>query len=299
MKNKNVRNRMIKNYLFTILLCTSVIFVFPVYGYRHLRDTVKEKEEKQQQKVEQLAENNHKPPEIAEGEAEGGNTEGGKTDESITPITPEPPVDEPEKIPTPSTGELCTEVKVAGPSEKTLMIGDSRTLGLQEYSQLENVVFFADSGASVYNIWDKELFVPGVGKSKLEKVLTGGTYGNVCIMLGINELGYNMDSTVKKYAAFIEEVKQYQPQAKIFVEANLHVTKSRSQRDEIFNNERINMFNNEIAKLADNRQVFFLDVNEIFDDGNGNLNDDYSTDNTHVYGKYYIAWGQWLVERLP
>lgn len=44
-------------------------------------------------------------------------------------------------------------------------------------------------------------------------------------MLGINELGYPPSSVTKKYASIVDWIHQLQPQARIILEANLHVTK--------------------------------------------------------------------------
>ena len=37
-----------------------------------------------------------------------------------------------------------------------------------------------------------------------------------------------------------------------------------------------------------------MDVNPLFDDGAGNLAEGYTNDATHVLGKYYQVWADWL-----
>ena len=103
-----------------------------------------------------------------------------------------------------------------------------------------------------------------------------------------------MNSTVKKYAGLIETLRQWQPDAVIYIEANLHVTQKRSAQDAIYNNANIDLFNQEIAKLADGKQIRYVDVNPLFDDGAGNLAEGYTNDATHVLGKYYQVWADWL-----
>ena len=175
-----------------------------------------------------------------------------------------------------------------------LFIGDSRTGGLSEYGNLEGATFFATTGMSVYNITTEKVSVPGMGKVTFDALMSEKKYGKIYIMLGINELGYNQTATVKKYGELIEKIKQYQPQAIIFIEANLHVAQSRSDTDPVFNNDNINIFNQEISKFADQETVFYIDVNPLFDDENGNLSDKYTADNSHILGKYYKNWKEWL-----
>lgn len=178
--------------------------------------------------------------------------------------------------------------------DDALFIGDSRTVGISEYGDLNNATFFANTGMSVYNVFEKNVSVPQVGKLKLEQLLTYKKFGKIYIMLGINELGYNQEKTLKKYKDLLKFIQEKQSNAIIYIEANLHVTAERSNKDKTINNININKINNEISQLADNEKIFFIDVNEKFDDENGNLSSNYTQDNVHIYAKYYKEWSDWL-----
>ena len=178
--------------------------------------------------------------------------------------------------------------------DDALFIGDSRTVGISEYGDLNNAIFFANTGMSVYNVFEKNVSVPRVGKLKLEQLLTYKKFGKIYIMLGINELGYNQEKTLKKYKDLLKFIQEKQSNAIIYIEANLHVTAERSNKDKTINNININKINNEISQLADNEKIFFIDVNEKFDDENGNLSSNYTQDNVHIYAKYYKEWSDWL-----
>ena len=176
----------------------------------------------------------------------------------------------------------------------TLFIGDSRTVGLMEYGQIKGADFFASSGMSVYQLQKEKVSVAGRGSVTFTDLINAKQYGKIYVMLGINELGYNMNTTVKKYAALIDTIRQAQPQATIIIEANLHVTRERSDQDAIYNNANIDAFNARIAELADGKTIFYVDVNPLFDDGAGNLAAQYTNDSSHVLGKYYQVWANWL-----
>lgn len=181
-------------------------------------------------------------------------------------------------------------------AQDALFIGDSRTVGIAEYANIQGANFFCDVGMSVYNIHKKTLSVESVGKVTLDQLLTNKQYKRVYIMLGINEVGYNMNTTQQKYKALVDTVLEKQPNAVVFVQANLHVTKERSEKDDVVNNQNINKLNEKIKALADGKRVFYLDANSVFDDAEGNLAADKTGDKAHLYAKYYKAWGEWIVK---
>lgn len=175
-----------------------------------------------------------------------------------------------------------------------LFIGDSRTVGIAEYGTIKNATYFANTGMSVYNIWSQNINISSIGKVSLEELLDKKNFGKVYIMLGINEIGYNMSQTAKKYQELVKYVNTKQPKAIIYLQANLHVTKEKSDSDKSINNTRINKLNSAISKMANNKNIFYLDVNSIFDDSSGNLRADYTSDKVHIYGKYYKQWTEWI-----
>ena len=200
-------------------------------------------------------------------------------------------------IETSTTEDITTQPKGDISMDDALFIGDSRTVGLMEYAGIDGADYFCTVGMSVYNIHKKPVSVPNVGKVTLTELLNSKKYGKIYIMLGINEVGYKFSSTVEKYSELIEFVKGKQSNAVIFIQANLHVSKSRSDRDKVVNNTAINGLNAELAKLADGKSKFYLDANILFDDKTGALSSDKSEDNTHLYAKYYKEWGEWIIKQ--
>lgn len=176
----------------------------------------------------------------------------------------------------------------------TLFIGDSRTVGIMEYAGLNDANFFCSTGLSVFNVYQVCVSVPTVGKVTLAELLSLKKYDRIYVMLGINELGYSFQSIIDNYGKLIEFVKSNQPDADIIIQANLHVSKKRSESDKYYNNVSINRLNSEISKFKDNKKVFYLDANYLFDDENGNLSADKTADDAHLYGKYYVEWGEWI-----
>ena len=175
--------------------------------------------------------------------------------------------------------------------------GYARTVGLHDYGGLDHSDFFATVGMNIYDLW-KDAFCNVNGqKATLEEALKAKQYKKVYFQIGINEMGRGtLDGFMNEYQNAVEKFKTLQPDAIIYVEANLHVTAQRSDSDKTFNNANINAFNQKISTLADQRTIYYLDINELFDDANGNLGTQYSNDNAHPLGKYYAVWCDWLME---
>lgn len=217
-------------------------------------------------------------------------------------ITEEPvaePVEETTELPTEVSTEETTIEETEQPEPPpmaSLFVGDSRTVGLMEYSGMEDTSFFCCVGMSVFNVHSQYLYVSGVGMTTLKDLLATQKYGKVYVMLGLNELGYSLGSIVNTYGGLLELIETSQPRATILIQANLHVTYNRSLSDGVINNPAIDRLNEELSNFADGERIIYMDANPYFDDENGSLPAKMTGDNVHLYAKYYAQWGQWIID---
>lgn len=219
---------------------------------------------------------------------------------TIPPVTA-PPVTQPPQTTPPVVTEPPTDYVPPSPAPATefdtsLFIGDSRTMGLLYFGGLGNADVFATKGMTVFRAFTETISVRSIGTTKLDNLLNVRKYERVYIMLGINEIGSNLEGIKAKYTALVNKVIETQPNAIIYLCANLHITHSRSQRDSTYNNTRLNAINNFVATLADGSKTRYVDVNVIFDDSNKAFGAAYTTDDFHPMPKYYKQWTQWLAE---
>ena len=180
-----------------------------------------------------------------------------------------------------------------------VFIGDSRTVGLSEYSSLkDSSTFYAATGLSVHKLFTAKIVsVPGQ-KSKItvEKALSERQFSKVYLMLGINEMGTGTaESFVQKYGECVERIRELQPDATIYLQSIMKVTGKRSQKGDYINNEGIEARNEGIKALADNRTVFYLDVNEAVCDEDGALREEYTHDGVHLKAQYIDLWKEYLM----
>ena len=169
----------------------------------------------------------------------------------------------------------------------SLFIGDSRMAGFEIYKKLPGASYFCYSSASVFNIFDKEDTVDGYGSIKLFDLLSKHKFDKIYIMLGINNLQADYYSHKVKYKEMLDTISILQPSAIIYVIANFHITDVEDTSKPYLNNKNIDDINNFIKDFADNSQVFYLDSNPMYDDENGNLKLELSTDNIHIHIVHY------------
>lgn len=166
-----------------------------------------------------------------------------------------------------------------------------------EYGGLEETAaFYASKGLTIFEVFDASIVsVPGSKKKiTVEEALKQNTFGKVYLMLGINEMGGNLNPFLEQYGAVIEHLKELQPDAIIYVQAIIKVTEKRSQQGDYITNEGIVERNEALAQFADNEKVFFLDVNPSICDDTGGMIETYTFDGVHLKAQYIDIWKDFL-----
>lgn len=179
--------------------------------------------------------------------------------------------------------------------DDALFIGDSRTVGLRDYTDLsDHADFYCETSLTVYKVLDKEF----KGMGTISQALAEKDYKKIYIMVGINELGTGTtEMYMEKYTEVIDTIHELEPEAMIFIQANMNVAAEKSSEDKIFNNDNIGARNNAIATLADNSRIFYIDVNEAVGDEQGALNGEYTYDQIHLLGRYNELWKEFLMTK--
>lgn len=179
--------------------------------------------------------------------------------------------------------------------DDAVFIGDSRTVGLRDYGGLDKATFYATVGLNVYDMWTEKFCEVDGEKVTLEEALSKHQYKKVYFQIGINEMGRGtVDSFMQAYEASVKKMEELQPDAIIYVQGIMRVTKKKSDSDKIFNNLGIQVRNDRIALLADNVKIFYIDMNEAVCDDQGNLRDELTFDNLHLYASKYPIWVEFL-----
>ncbi len=185
-----------------------------------------------------------------------------------------------------------------------LMIGDSRTVGLYEYGEMADVTsFLARESTTVYDLFDddeKMEYTPKGKESKertLKDLLSKAKFGKIYISVGVNELG--VPDTKDYYDEFrkvVEKIHKLQPDAIIYIQGIMHVSKKMSSTDPVYNNKAIVQRNKAISTLANGRNIFYIDMNADLCDANGDLKEELTGDGIHLKASACELWHKFLLK---
>lgn len=183
--------------------------------------------------------------------------------------------------------------------DDALFIGDSRMVGLSQYCQDidARATFYAKKSLSIYNIRDDKWIETEDGDEiSLAEALATNHFSKVYIMVGINELGRGDENDFRQaYQDVINQIQSAEPDAYIFINSIMHVSKEKNETDELYNNTNINLRNDAIKSLEDKQNIFYLNINEAVDDEEGNLDAETTTDGVHLKGACYEPWHEYLL----
>lgn len=214
-------------------------------------------------------------------------------------VTKEPPQrpTEPESTAMPETQPTESEPCTESTFEDALFIGDSRTDGWGRFAHLGQADYFAATGMTVYRLFREEATVREYGETDLRSLLEDRTYGQIYVMLGLNEAGYPLDSLLEAYAGDVKEIQALQPQAKIYLIQVFGVTREMAESTSYFRPERLRELNEGIASLCDGESVICLDPRGVYEDADGYLMEQYSNDGAHPNVECYRLLSDWLEEQ--
>ncbi|MBQ8961357.1 MAG: hypothetical protein IJ071_09135 [Ruminococcus sp.] len=275
-----------KKNLYTLLLLVTCFVASPFIFHQIWKNAKEAKRTPEVPPPVVQQQNDPVPPVQDEGEAPDAN-EGAVPVEATTAAPDGSPEASQETAPAENTVLYDYVTSDASYFDDALFIGDSRTVGIQEYGTLKNADYFCDVGLSASQIDEAE-----IGGRTFDQVIDDKQYGKIYVMLGVNEVGNDYEFTVTKFRALIEKLKVHQPDAVIYIQGNLHV--SASAETNIINNAAIDYLNSRFAQLADYKKVFYIDVNPLYDDEYGYFNAAYTDDGVHPFGQYYVQWCDWL-----
>ena len=181
--------------------------------------------------------------------------------------------------------------------DDAVFIGNSQIEGISIYSTMKNASVLAGKGIMVDTIFTKEVVKTENGsRITIMDALAKEKFGKVYIMLGANELGWAYDYMfIEQYGKVIDEIKRLQPDAKIYVNAIMPVSKKKSDEDRVYNNTNIDNYNKLILNMTKEKEVYYLDSKEALADEEGNLPEDAGSDGVHFNATYYEKWFNYLL----
>ncbi len=220
------------------------------------------------------------------------------------PVT-EPPVTDPPVTDPPETQPVSNgvvRVPASDPVDDSffadaVFIGDSRTVGLYLFSGLASN-YYCEQSLNVSTVQTKAYISAGNDdKVTLRQALSANSFHAVYISFGINEIGWpSAQGFFDTYESLIRLVWDCVPDADVYVQSVLPMTKAASQGyySQYGGNARVAEYNRGLLALCEKLGVYFIDLDEIFADAEGNLNVSDTTDGIHLGVASSVAWVDYL-----
>lgn len=221
--------------------------------------------------------------------------------ESVSP-SPSAPPETPSPVPDPlPTGSGLVEEGESVDNtwfSDAVFIGDSRTDGLRLYSGIRGATFLCHTGLSVFTVGSNACIDQDGAKVTVMEALAAQQWvTKVYLMLGINELGYPASSFKDTYTKVVEQIKELQPDAVIYLQTLIPINEPIAYEhgtSAAINNEKLRQFNDVIAEVAQEQEVFLVDVDRPFWSAEGCLDAANTGDGVHLTKAGYVAWLDYL-----
>ncbi len=202
--------------------------------------------------------------------------------------------------PSPSTNPSSDKATAKELFADSVFIGDSRTEGLQIKTNLSTARFITHRGLTVSTaMTEKVIKLKNGEKGTILDALKEGKYKKVFVMFGVNELGWPYTSTFKdKYEELIKYIKEIQPDAEIYVQSIIPVTKTKSDSSNIYNLTNIKKFNKTILAMTKDLGVNYLNVQEAVTKSGTYLPEDSAVDGVHLTKDACVKWLEYLTNHI-
>lgn len=189
-------------------------------------------------------------------------------------------------------GPVVPERDVIKPIEEfatVTMIGNSFVEGMKLWSDITCEYVCAD-GVSLDNMIGNHLYF-----------VTVRDYDAIYLTLGLNEIGWPVDSFISKYEKVIDYIRSdaYSKTATIYVTSVMPVEKimetQKAESGQTINLSKIQTFNNALKEMCQRKGVWYMDVYSALADADGYLPPDVAADDhVHFEKTGYRIWTEYL-----
>ena len=258
--------------------------------------------------AEQMAET---PPEVsaaADPEISASETsapEPTEPDDATPPPATEPPapteaVPEPPPAPTEPPAPIDPVLKERPPVDDSFFsdaafFGNSLVQGLALYGGLRNGDFYGKTSAAVDRVATvkNSALSDGTEVTMLD-ALGEYQYGKIYVLMGINEISFDVDYFIWLYNAMLDEIAAREPDAEFYIMSLTPVTGEKSSDETLFTQERVLEYNDALRLLAAERGCWYVDLVEALAGEDGYLPEENSTDGIHLTQPTYRVWANYL-----
>ena len=179
--------------------------------------------------------------------------------------------------------------------DDAVFIGDSRTEGFMLFTGLSNATAYTHKGLMVDTVFTNPVVNVGGKKISVMEALKKTSFSKVYIMLGINETGWPYSNLfIQKYGEIIDEIKNINPEAIIYVQSILPVSQKVSSSHSYVKNTKISEYNLLIQQMAEEKEIYYINSAESVATTDGYLPEEAASDGIHLKKDYCYKWLEYL-----
>ena len=180
--------------------------------------------------------------------------------------------------------------ETSAPKGATVLLGDSITAGWPAGLFPDKPTVNRGIGGDFIGGWK----FPGVG-DRLDTSIIALKPKRIFLMIGANDcldIGPPMETKVAGYALLLDKLKQAAPDAKVYVQSCLPVTRERWE----YMQPAIKELNSHIERLAKERGFVYVDLHSKFTGPDGKMRPELTSDGLHVSKDGYELWAKTLMD---
>ena len=178
------------------------------------------------------------------------------------------------------------------------IIGDSRAVGLINYTSLSNVKNYAYRSATTSKILDSTDLISGKNITVMQDMAANkDKYKKVYIMLGLNEINWpNYNTSKTKYHTMIDQIRASQADVQIYLQAVMPIGQKAEKEHSYLRMAKIQQYNEMLKTVAVDKKVYYLDPSSVVAGEDGFALDEAvsKADGYHFNKAYCIKWLDYL-----
>ena len=170
-------------------------------------------------------------------------------------------------------------------------MGNSLMDGFRLFSGLTTCDYYAATSMTVVGATTKVCTTLDNGaQGTLVDGLIQRPYGKIYILLGINEIGFEVQTFIDYYSAMLDTIIAAQPDCDIYIMGITPVSAAKSSSGEVFNMTRITEYNTALRQLAADKGCYYMDLVSALAGPDGYLPASETTDGVHLSVNMYQKW---------
>lgn len=180
----------------------------------------------------------------------------------------------------------------------SVFLGNSLTDGLHVAGGVKSAKYLAATSLNVSDVFTRRFVRTTSGTKTAIEALRDIKCSKIYIMFGINEVGWPYPKVYEeRYITLIKKIKEIKPNATIYVQSMLPVSKRLTDSDSEYKLSNMKKFNQAMENAAKKTKSIYVDVTGSVAGSDGYLPEDAAIDGMHMKREYNKRWISYLYNK--